>query len=80
MGPPPLSGPYTDQVKELIEQRARGRHVAAEEAPAEEAEVLDLVAALEASLKGASKGGRASRRPSTKANASKRKTQSRKSA
>jgi DNA end-binding protein Ku len=49
---------YTNQVKKLIEQRAQGRHITGEESPAEPAEVVDLVAALEASLKGANKAGR----------------------
>lgn len=73
---------YTDQVQDLIKQRARGRHINVEEAPAEQGPVLDLMAALEASLKGATKPGKPSaerqaagrrspnRKPGTKANAS----------
>ena len=46
---------YTNQVKQLIDAQAKGKHIVAE-APAQEAKVVDLMAALEASLKAASKG------------------------
>jgi DNA end-binding protein Ku len=46
---------YTNQVKKLIERQAEGKHVVAEETPAEEGQVVDLMAALEASLKNAGK-------------------------
>ncbi|HUJ65944.1 MAG TPA: Ku protein [Acidimicrobiales bacterium] len=41
---------YTGQVRDLIERQAAGKNIVVEESPAEDAEVLDLVAALEASL------------------------------
>jgi DNA end-binding protein Ku len=47
---------YTDQVKELVQAQAAGKHVV-EEAPVQEANVLDLMAALEASLDAAKKAG-----------------------
>jgi DNA end-binding protein Ku len=47
---------YTDQVKELIEAQAAGKHVV-DEAPARDGKVLDLRAALEASLRAAKKAG-----------------------
>ena len=47
---------YTDQVKGLIEAQAKGKPIAAE-APAQGAQVVDLMAALEASLKAAREHG-----------------------
>ena len=57
---------YSDEVKDLLERQAAGKHIAVEESPAEEGQVLDLVAALEASLEAAkgpqpSAGGRRDR-------------------
>jgi DNA end-binding protein Ku len=46
---------YTEEVRKLIDQRAKGKEIVAEEAPAERAEVVDLMAALEASLDAAKK-------------------------
>jgi DNA end-binding protein Ku len=54
---------YTDQVREVVEAQAAGRPIGEEE-PADEGKVLDLMAALEASLDAAKKGGR--RREGTK--------------
>ncbi len=48
---------YTNQVKALIERQAEGKHIVVAESPAEEGRVVDLMAALEASLKAASKAG-----------------------
>jgi DNA end-binding protein Ku len=48
---------YTKQVKDLIERQAEGKHIVVDESPAETAHVVDLVAALEASLKAAGKAG-----------------------
>jgi DNA end-binding protein Ku len=48
---------YTDEVRKLIEQQAEGKHVVVEESAAQEAPVVDLMAALEASLAAAAKGG-----------------------
>jgi DNA end-binding protein Ku len=45
---------YTGQVKDLIERQAAGKNIVDEDSPAE-AEVLDLVSALEASLQTAKK-------------------------
>ena len=47
---------YTDQVKGLLEAQAKGKAVVAE-APAQGAQVVDLMAALEASLKAAREPG-----------------------
>ena len=58
---------YSDEVRDLLERQAAGKHVAMEEAPTQEGQVLDLVAALEASLDAAKSprvsagGGRRSR-------------------
>lgn len=41
---------YTDQLCEIIERRAKGEDVVVSEEPAPEAEVVDLMAALEASV------------------------------
>jgi DNA end-binding protein Ku len=73
-----LSGPwepkkyedtYERRVRELIEQKARGETIASPEAPAETGEVVDLMAALKASLES---GGR--RAPHGGGNGSKRKS------
>lgn len=47
---------YTNRMKELIKRQAEGKHVVAEEA-AEETPVVDLMAALEASLRSAAGAG-----------------------
>ena len=57
---------YSAEVKGLLERQAAGKHIAVEEPPDEEGQVLDLVAALEASLEKAkgpreSDGGRRGR-------------------
>src|SRR5579875_1090415 len=50
---------YTEEVRELIRAHAKGEHVVVEEAPAAKAEIVDLMAALEASLAVTrSRGGR----------------------
>jgi DNA end-binding protein Ku len=43
----------TNEVQKLIERQAEGKHIVAEPGPGEQARVVDLVAALEASLKAA---------------------------
>ena len=48
---------YTDHVKELIARQAEGKQIVVEDSPAEEGQVVDLVAALQASLKAAGKAG-----------------------
>lgn len=49
---------YTEEVRELIKAHEKGKEVVVEEAPAARAEVSDLMAALDASLKAArSRGG-----------------------
>jgi DNA end-binding protein Ku len=52
---------YTEEVKDLIERQAHGEHIVAEE-PEAEGEVVDLMAALEASLSTAGQ----SRKPAAK--------------
>jgi DNA end-binding protein Ku len=61
---------YTDELKGLIKARAEGEEITVEEAPAETGQVLDLMAALEASVEAAKKkrGGKAAR-PAKKATA-----------
>ncbi len=44
---------YTDQVKDLIERQAAGEQIVVEAAPVQEGEVVDLMSALEASLRAA---------------------------
>jgi DNA end-binding protein Ku len=51
---------YTDELRDLIERRAKGETITVEEPAAPEGEVLDLMAALEASVK-AAKGSRKGR-------------------
>jgi len=48
---------YREKVMELIEARAEGNEIAVPEAPEKPAEVVDLMAALEASLARAKEGG-----------------------
>ena len=48
---------YTEQLKEMIEAKAKGKEIVAEEEAPAEAGVIDLMAALEASLEAARKGG-----------------------
>jgi len=54
---------YTEQVKDLIEAKAKGKSIAVEEQEEPAAKVLDLMAALEASVEGRrkSKGARHAR-------------------
>jgi DNA end-binding protein Ku len=51
---------YTEELRKLLDKRAKGERVVVEEAPAAKAEIIDLMSALEASLdaaKNAGKGG-----------------------
>src|SRR5437588_7697284 len=48
---------YREQVLELLKKKAEGEEIVVEEAEAEEGQVLDLMAALEASLEEAKRGG-----------------------
>ena len=48
---------YTNEVQKLIERQAEGKHIVAEQGPGEQGQVVDLVAALEASLKAAGQAG-----------------------
>jgi DNA end-binding protein Ku len=48
---------YREQVLELIQQKAKGKEIVVQEEEAETGEVVDLMAALEASLKAARQGG-----------------------
>lgn len=48
---------YTEELKSLIEAKAKGKKVVVEEAAPAESNVLDLMQALEASLAAAKKGG-----------------------
>lgn len=49
---------YTDEVHKLIKRQAKGKHLVVEEPAAEQAELIDLTKALEASLAAAAKGGK----------------------
>jgi DNA end-binding protein Ku len=49
---------YREQVLELLKKKAKGEEIVIDEPEAEEGQVLDLMAALEASLTEAKKGGR----------------------
>ncbi|MBA2327793.1 MAG: Ku protein [Actinobacteria bacterium] len=79
---------YREQLRELIEKKAAGEEIVAEPLVEEPAKVVDLMAALEASLERAGKGGaREAKRPARKAatkkpakSAKKKATRSRKSA
>ena len=53
---------YSDEVKDLIKRQAAGQQIVVEEGPAQDAKVLDLMTALEASLQAVS--GRSQSRPS----------------
>jgi len=48
---------YREQVLELLKQKAKGKEIVTEEPEEEQGQVLDLMAALEASLQEAKKGG-----------------------
>jgi DNA end-binding protein Ku len=48
---------YTEELKELIEAKAKGKEIVIEEDAPAESNVLDLMQALEASLEAARKGG-----------------------
>lgn len=48
---------YTEELKDLIERKAKGEDIVREEAPAARTNVIDLMAALEASLAAAKKAG-----------------------
>jgi DNA end-binding protein Ku len=68
---------YREQVLEMIEQKAKGKEIVLPEEPEEKAEVVDLLAALEASIEAAKKGRKAvkapaKKRPAKKAAAKKR--------
>jgi DNA end-binding protein Ku len=57
---------YTEELRQRIEAKRKGKKLVDEPAPPERrAEVVDLMAALEASVE-AAKGGRARRRPAKK--------------
>jgi DNA end-binding protein Ku len=69
---------YREQVLEMIEQKAKGKEIVLPEEPEEKAEVVDLLAALEASIEAAKKGRskpvsstakKATKRPAKKATA-----------
>jgi DNA end-binding protein Ku len=46
---------YTEELKDLLERKAKGEHIVVEEPPATQARVVDLMAALEASIAAAKK-------------------------
>ena len=71
---------YTEELRELIERRAKGETVTIDEAPAEKAEVLDLMAALSASVAAAKRGRRGTRTAKPSRKAPTRKSAARKSA
>jgi DNA end-binding protein Ku len=72
---------YREQVLEMIQRKAKGKEIVLPEEPEEQAEVVDLLAALEASIEAAKKGrsskpspkpAKAKRAPAKKAAARKR--------
>ena len=63
---------YRERVLDLIEQKAKGKEIVAPEPPKEKAEVLDLMAALEASIKSGRRSP-ARKRPATKKKAAAKK-------
>ena len=65
---------YRERVLDLIEQKAKGEEVVVEKSEAPESNVVDLLAALEASLAAAGKGG--SKKPSASKKASKKTSKS----
>ena len=48
---------YREQVLELLKKKAQGKEIVVDEPEEEQGQVLDLMAALEASLEEAKKGG-----------------------
>lgn len=58
---------YRVQVLDFLKKKAAGKEIVVEEEPEEQAEVVDLMAALEASLEAAKKGGSRSRSSSSTA-------------
>jgi len=63
---------YTEEIRDLIERRAKGETVTIDEAPAESAKVLDLMAALSESVAAAKRGRRTpAKRGTTKRTAAK---------
>jgi DNA end-binding protein Ku len=48
---------YTEELRDLLSRRAKGETITTEEAPPADAEVIDLMAALEASVERARRGG-----------------------
>ena len=71
---------YTEELRDLIERRAKGETVTIDEGPAEKAEVLDLMAALSASVEAAKRGRRGTRAAKSARKAPTRKSAARKSA
>jgi DNA end-binding protein Ku len=63
---------YREQVLEMIEQKAKGKEIVLPEEPEEKAEVVDLLAALEASIEAAKKGRSSVKAPAKKRPAKKR--------
>ena len=61
---------YRDKVLDLIHRKAKGQEIVVEEPEAEEAKVVDLMAALEASLERARSGQRSTRKSSSTSNRS----------
>ncbi len=58
---------YREEVLGLLKKKAQGKEIVVEEPEEEQGQVLDLMAALEASLEEAKKGGRStSKRPAAK--------------
>jgi DNA end-binding protein Ku len=58
---------YTEEVRERIKAKDEGKEIVTEEAPEREAKVLDLMAALEASLDGSKRKKPGAKRPAKKA-------------
>jgi len=65
---------YTEELRDIIERRAKGEEVTIEEAPPAKADVVDLMAALEASVTEANRRSGSPRRRTARSGASKRAT------
>jgi len=70
---------YRVQVLDYLKKKAAGEEIVVEEEPEEQSKVVDLMAALEASLEAAKKGGSSSRKRSTSSSKSSSRSSSRSS-
>src|SRR4051794_3096720 len=63
---------YREQVLEMVERKAKGEEIVMADEPEEKAEVVDLLAALEASIEAAKKGKSSTAKPAAKKASSRR--------